>query len=617
MKKITALLLNLLMAVSLFGCAQPAAEAEPTAAPVAEATPAPVAEPTAAPVAEPTAEPAVEAEPAALYTAGTYEATVMGHNGNMTVAVTVSENSIDKIEVVNHGESLALGTVAMDHVADFVVKNQSINVDMVSGATVSGAAMLYAVREALTQAGADLSKLAVAVEPEAVDNADVTVDVVIVGSGSAGMAAAAEAGDLGLNAILVEQLGYLGGSSVRTGYLIGGDTKLQAENGMVYPNQKIIDSLISSGAAKADLGLYNEESAKLYGSMAGENIDWLYDMGVNFGVIKYDYQFRGPNAARLGPYLITGLKEHIEKTGVDYRLNTRAESLVQEADGTVTGVVVTAPDGSSYTISAKTVILATGGFFASQDMVAKYNAPFVGYPTDVCIGADGSGHIMAEAAGATFIAMDQANYHGLAAMYNGASRSLQTPLNNGAIVVNKSGERFVNEKSAYEVVAFAILEQEDGYGYCIMDQTMLDFDSIKNDVGLSGMTDMYIKADTLEELAAALEIDAEGLKATVAAYSEYVHNGVDEQFSKPADYLNSDYLTPPYYGIKASPETHTVYGGVVVDTYCHVLDAEGNGIPGLMAIGELAASHVGGTSTNSINIAQGRLAAREAKKAIG
>ena len=212
--------------------------------------------------------------------------------------------------------------------------------------------------------------------------------------------------------------------------------------------------------------------------------------------------------------------------------------------------------------------------------------------------------------------MAQANYHGLAAMYNGASRSLQTPLNNGAIVVNAEGKRFVNEKASYTEVAFSILEQEGGYAYCVMDQTMMDFDSIKNDVGLSAITDMYVQADTLEELAGLLGIDPEGLAATVEAYSQFVKNGVDEEFGKPSDYLNSDYLTPPYYGVKASPETHTVHGGVVVDTYTHVLDSEGRIIPGLLAVGEVTASHVRGASTNSVNVAAGRLAAREAAKAV-
>ena len=145
---------------------------------------------------------------------------------------------------------------------------------------------------------------------------------------------------------------------------------------------------------------------------------------------------------------------------------------------------------------------------------------------------------------------------------------------------------------------------------------MMDFDSIKNDVGLSAITDMYVQADTLEELAGLLGIDPEGLAATVEAYSQFVKNGVDEEFGKPADYLNSDYLTPPYYGVKASPETHTVHGGVVVDTYTHVLDSEGRIIPGLLAVGEVTASHVRGASTNSVNVAAGRLAAREAAKAV-
>jgi len=244
-------------------------------------------------------------------------------------------------------------------------------------------------------------------------------------------------------------------------------------------------------------------------------------------------------------------------------------------------------------------------------MVAEYNPDFLGYPTDVTLGADGSGMKMAEAVGGVLVAMDQANYHPIATVYNGGSRSMQTAINSGAIIVNAGGKRFVNEKQAYEIVAYAVLEQEGGHAYCILDQTLLEYDSIKNDVGLSGIVDMYVKADTIEELAGKLGIDADGLKATIETYGSYVQNGADEEFGRVASSMNSDLSTPPYYAVIGSPETHTVKGGVVTDACTHVLDASGARIPGLYAAGEVAVSPVGGGSTNTVCLAMGRIAARE------
>ena len=594
-------LLSLLLCLALLcaGCA-PAQAPQQSEAPALSESPA-------------TEAPAASEEPAALFTAGTYPVTVTGHNGPMTVEVTFGENTIEAIAVTAQSESPALGTVAMDDVTAQILANQSLDVDMVAGATISGAALLQAVKTAVADAGGDAAAFSAPVEREQPSTQDVTCDVVVVGSGSAGMAAAAEAGELGLNVILVEQLGLLGGSSVRTGFLNGGGTKVQAEKGISYTTEQMVDYFVSSGEEGDPL--YNAETARLIGEEAGKNIDWLYEtVGVSFGEVKNEFQHRGPNAARLGPYLISGLQSYLDQLGVEYRLNTTAKEILME-NGAVSGLRVENAAGP-YTIHTKNVILATGGYFGSQEMVAQYNPAFVGYPTDVCKGADGSGMKMAESVGGVLIEMDKANYHGIATTYNGGSRSMQTAINSGAIIVNAEGKRFVNEKAAYETVAFAVLEQTDGHAFCILDQTLMDYDSIKNDVGLSGITEMYTKADTLEELVEKMGIDAEGLKATLESYKTYVANGEDAEFGRAASSMNSDLSTPPYYAVLGSPETHTVKGGVVVDQNAHALDSQGAQIPGLYAAGEVAASHVNGASTNTVCVVMGRIAAQQVAESL-
>lgn len=549
-----------------------------------------------------------------FFTAGDYTVETMGHNGPFAVTVTFSDNRIEDIAIGKNTESRSLGDWAMDVVKNEILSRQSLNVDTIAGATVSSAVLKAAVTKAVQNAGGDPAKLDIPA-PAPAPYSDVTCDVVVVGSGTAGMTAAVEANALGLNVILVEQLGLLGGSSVRAAYLTGAGTKLQAEQGISFPLDETYLENNTKPTANSVFP-YNKEVKLTYAKMFGENIDWLYELGVEFGPVIQNQQHYGKGGERAGGYIIKGLHDVLDTNNVDYRLNTRATKIIMQ-DGKAAGVEVTDKKAdNSYNIYGN-VILATGGYFGSQEMVAKYQPTFVGYPTDVCIGADGSGMVMAEEVGAVLFAMDKANYHGLATTWNGASRSLTLPAGNGAIAVNVNGKRFVNESGSYEGLTAAVMAQEGG-AFCIMDQQMMELENLKGDLGLSCIVEMYEVADTPEELAAKLGIDPEGLAETIETYSTYVKNGEDLEFGKSVTSMRSDFTKAPYYGAKSSVETHTVHGGIVVDGLtAKVLDKDGKPIKGLYAAGEVAANPIQSGLTNSISAVMGRLAARSVAESLG
>lgn len=185
-----------------------------------------------------------------------------------------------------------------------ILENQTVNVDTVSGATVSSAALRAAVAQAVKDAGGDPAAMpAPAAEVRTYE--DVTTQVVVVGSGTAGLAATVEANEQGLDVILVEQLGILGGSSVRTGYVMGGSTQLQAEAGISegYTKEDFVNYLAVSKATGTGGGnrseinedLYHEESAVRIAESAGDNIDWLQSLGVKMRVDGFIH--RGTAAA--------------------------------------------------------------------------------------------------------------------------------------------------------------------------------------------------------------------------------------------------------------------------------------------------------------------------------
>lgn len=559
---------------------------------------------------------------ASTYQAGTYTVDAVGHNCDFTVDVTFDENSITDIVIGENSETGYLGEHAMEMVRQDILEYQTVNVDTVAGATVSSAALRAAVTQAVKDAGGDPSSMPTPPEDTQTFE-DTTTQVVVVGSGTAGLAAAVEADEQGLDVILVEQLGILGGSSVRTGYVMGGSTELQAEAGISegYTKEDFVNYLAvttSEGEgggdrSEIDLQLYNEASAIRIAEMAGENIDWLQDLGVEMTVEGFNHK---GNGSRFGPFLLRAMDAVLTERNVDVRLNTRAEELLTQ-DGRVTGVRVEAPDGSFYNISAGAVILATGGYNANSELVEKYNPKYAGYNTDVCIGADGSGMLMAEAVGAQLICMDQANYHSFALVWRGASRSMSSVITSGAIAVNAEGERFLNEDTYYDKsAADAITEQTGGVCYVILTQDIIDTVCVPGDNHLANDISMYEKGETVEELAQKLGIDAEALASTLQSYSEFVASGEDTQFGRSASSLTASFVEGPFYGVEAKPELHTDHGGVVIDIDTRVLDASGNAIPGLYAAGEVTASHVLGATTNTVCLAHGRIAARTAKADI-
>ncbi|NCB52162.1 MAG: FAD-dependent oxidoreductase [Clostridia bacterium] len=538
---------------------------------------------------------------------GTYTIETMGHNGKMVVDVTLSDNAITDIQVVEHAETRRLGNIGMDTVIAEILERQSLDVDTVSGASVSGAVVRAAVVEAVEQAGGDTSALMIPAEEDTTEYSDITTQVVIVGSGVAGLTTAVQAQESGLEVILVEQLGLLGGSSIRAAYMVGGGSSVQAEQGIDYTVEDWAAFQVKPRTNTA-AELYQEASAIKLSAEAGNNISWLYDLGVNFGAVNLNFQHYGPNGERIGSYVVETLQNALDEHGVDYRLNTRATELITE-DGKVCGVTVQSPNGQIYNINADDVVLCTGGFFGNQEMVDQYDPAHAMFHSDVSIGADGSGMKMAEAVGAQLGWMDQGNYHGLATFWNGASRGLTLPAGNGCVAVNQEGKRYANEAGNYELLAQGTIDQ-GGTVYTIMDQALMDLNVIQQDHGLSAVPEIWVKADTLEELADKLGIDKEGFLQTMADYASYVANGEDLEFGKAATFMRSDFTTGPYYGCVSGVENHTNHGGIVVDIDNHALTEAGEIIPGLFAVGECAATHIQGIYTFSAAVGNARFTAQ-------
>ncbi len=536
---------------------------------------------------------------------GEYYGVGSGRNGAIVVKVTLGENSIDAIEVVSESETHNTGSVPVELYPGLIVENQSLNVDFVSGATISSAAFLSAVRDAITKAGGDPAQFGASVAPADVPHGDTEAEVVVIGAGGAGMTAAINAAQAGKKVILLEKLGIVGGTSNYSieGFGAVGD-KTHAGLGSDITAEALAASLTSgnpNGTAEAFAVLANNNGAAA---------DWLRSIGAPLTVAAGQTSVASSReVGELGNTIISALRAECVKAGVDIRTNSRATELVMQ-DGAVAGVKVSTELGD-YAISAKAVVIASGGFGANNELVSQHYPALKGYDSSCTIGATGDGHLMAQAVGAELKNMDyiRVNFTYTTAK-NGYFYYMGSLFNTGAIFVNDEGQRFVNDQGAYGV-GLKVVDQ-GGSGWAIFDNSLVQGVEDVRDYGDLGL---YVSADSIEALADKIGVNKTNLAQTVETYKGYVANGKDEAFGRGM--LNMSFDEGPFYACRMTCRVQGTFGGINTDVDTQVLTADGAVIPGLFAAGECANDGTWGANPAAVNIVFGRIAGEKAAAYVG
>ena len=431
-------------------------------------------------------------------------------------------------------------------------------------------------------------------------------DIVVIGAGGAGMTAAIKSAEAGKTVILVEKMSFVGGNTLL------GSTSVSAANSKIQQEQGVegatvdayYESLVSNTAV-------NPDAARYLADNSGAAIDWLSDIGMDLTRVFNTFSHGPADGSAPGAPMVQALQAEMDKQGIDYRLNTKATEILM-TEGKVSGVKVEGPDGE-YEITAPAVILTTGGFAANSDMVAEYDARWEGLGFSCAASSTGDGHLMAEAVGAGLSSMDNIRVN--PTVYyaeNGSLISMAPIRSNGGIIVNKEGQRCVNENGDYTTASSAIVEQTGGEVYMIFDQTLIDDIKVLSDYNDRGY---FVSADTLEGVAEALGIDAAGLASTVETYKGYVAQGSDPDFGRTS--FAVDFENAPYYGLAVKPAVQGTFGGITTDLSAQVLDTEGNVIPGLFAAGECADDGTQGSNPLTVCVVFGTLASESAVAYVG
>ena len=347
--------------------------------------------------------------------------------------------------------------------------------DALTGATVTSKAIIRALKDALTEAGADLDAFPKPedAEPELMEYEDLSTDIVIIGAGGAGMTAAIKAAQGGKDVILLEKMPYAGGNTTKaTGGMNAAETHYQAEQGIEDSVEQFIEDTMKGGHDINDIDLVT-----VMAENSAEGIDWLDSIGaplpkVSFSGGATNSRIHAPeDGSGVGAYLVTAFLKKLDELGVKVMYDTEATSLIT-FEGAVVGVQAVSPT-TFYTIGADAVILATGGFGNNEDMIVRYRDDLKGTVTTSAPGITGDGILMAEAVGADLVDIDQIQLH--PTVEQGTSMLItESVRGDGAILVNQDGKRFTNELLTRDVVSAAELEQPGSYAYIIFDQRLRD-----------------------------------------------------------------------------------------------------------------------------------------------
>lgn len=549
-----------------------------------------------------------------------------GKNGEVAVRAILSGDQLVDLELVESLETMGVGEAAQDTLKSLIIEHQTLNVDMVTGATLSSMAYVSAVKDALAAAGQDAKAWqkrdhAVAEREEGLPAA---VDVVVVGSGGAGLSAAITAKKAGKSVLVLEKLDTVGGNSALSGagYAAPG-TWLQLHKGVEDSPDLMAQDMLTGGDNLGDPALVQTLCEGALDAM-----EWMtYESGVSWGSVCA--QDGGHSVARTvqpvgyGAAVIVKLAARAKKLGVVLATGVTVDEIVRDGAGAVTGVKATdSLTGEQSAISAASVVIAAGGFGANLDMRTKYVPELTDeYGCTDAVGTTGDGIVMGQAVGAAVTGMEYIQTHPTGSTTTGNMLAMGSVRSKGfAFMVNKQGRRFVEELERRDVVCEAELAQEDGCGYFIFSKedgvASGIYDRAADELGGMKADGTYFEGDTLEAVCEHFGIEVEGLKETIEIWNKDAEDGADSQFNyrstmKPLG-------AAPYAMFSVTPIVHYTMGGLVINADAAVLDESGEPIPGLFAAGEVTGGIMGsnrlGTTSYVDIVVFGRIAGASAAK---
>ena len=559
----------------------------------------------------------------------TIKATAEGRNGQIDFDIKVENNRIADINVTKTAETPGIFNQVVGKLKKNIINNQSFAVDAISGASIMTQAMLDSGKKALKENGVNIAS-----QPSDQSHQDVTydVDVAVIGSGMAGLMAASRALSMGKNVLLLEKNGYLGGATILNGSNVVGTGSKLAATLFGEEAQKDSPQLLVQDIARECRGT----NYPLLSNLLAQNIGKAVDFITEFADLTYqkaetqtiehsvDRQIEMPTESSYE--LITKVANAFTKKGGKILLETRVEHLNKNEQDQLVSLVAEGKH-ETVTVNFKSLVMAAGGWGARDYRQHKTNIPYYGPMTS-------TGDYFAFAKNMNLVSRNLDWYkvypHGLEVEPGIAkltTYSTKEATDMGAIFVNTSGKRIVNESAPYTHFRDAIAEQKDKIAFVVMDERtwnrfyelLLKYGFSKDEVqgffDLDGKKSPILVSGDLQTVAQKAGIDYENLKKTLADYDKYVASGNDPEFGRPCQFMHK-YEGETYFVIEQKLRFCTTLGGYETNQRMQLLDQDFKALDNFYAAGEIVGGANGHDSMpsmmNSWSYASGFVAGTEA-----
>ncbi|KJM64838.1 flavocytochrome c [Pluralibacter gergoviae] len=520
----------------------------------------------------------------AKFKPGVFTESVQDEQNELVLNIRLDGDRIADIEMVDGPQQVEFVTT-FEEIKTRILDANTPHVDAISGATSQSEAVKKAVSKAMVK-----SSRARALEEGADARAPKSYDVVVVGSGGAGLAAAIQAHDEGASVLIVEKMPTIGGNTIKASAgMNAAETRFQRVKGIQDSKELFYAETLKGGGNKN-----NPELLQRFVENAPEAIEWLARRGIMLnditttGGMSIDRTHRPRDGSAVGGYLISGLVRNVNKRGIDVMLDTEVDEILFDG-GEVRGVRLLTDEKEVITVQAKSVVVATGGFSANSQMVVKYRPDLEGFVTTNHKGATGGGIALLERIGANTVDMGEIQIHPTVEQ-NTSYLISESIRGGGAILVNQQGERFYNEMSTRDKVSAAIIALPEHYAYIVFDEHVRAKNRAADEYIAKGLV---TSASSPRELAATLGLEEDAFLATLERYNGVVAKQHDDDYGRTTA-LRAPINEGPFHAIRIAPGVHHTMGGVTVNTRTEVLNARQQVIPGAFAAGEVVGGIHGG-----------------------